>query len=164
MLEQVRRELDAIDPNVPIFDIKTMSEHLSIMLFPARMGAALLAAFGVLGLLLASIGLYGVVASSVARRTREVGIRMAMGARRGDVLRLVVREGMTLTGIGLAIGLGLALAAARLLQGLLYGIGTADPVTYLGVGLLLGTIALLANLVPAQRATEVDPIVALRYE
>ena len=164
MLEQVRRELDAIDPNVPIFDIKTMSEHLSIMLFPARMGAALLAAFGVLGLLLASIGLYGVVASSVARRTREVGIRMAMGARRGDVLRLVVREGMALTGIGLAIGLGLALAAARLLQGLLYGIGTADPVTYLGVGLLLGTIALLANLVPAQRATEVDPIVALRYE
>lgn len=86
------------------------------------------------------------------------------GARRGDVLRLVVREGMVLTGIGLAIGLGLALAAARLLGGWLYGIGSADPVTYLGVALVLGPIALFANLVPAQRATEVDPIVALRYE
>src|SRR6185369_9710028 len=109
LLGEVRRAIDATDPNVPIFDIKTMSEHLSIMLFLARMGAILLAAFGGLGLILASMGLYGVVAASVARRTREIGIRMAIGAQRGDVLRLVVREGMVLTGTGLGIGIGLAL-------------------------------------------------------
>lgn len=164
MLEQVRRELDALDPNLPIFDIATLSEHLSIMLFPARLGAALLAAFGALGLVLAGIGLYGVVAASVARRTREVGIRMSLGAKRWDVLALVVREGMTLTGIGLAIGLGLALLASQALGGLLYGIGTHDPVTYVTVAAVLGGIALCANLIPAGRATQVEPVVALKYE
>lgn len=164
MLEQVRRQIDALDPNVPIFSISPLSKHLSIMLFPARVGAALLAAFGFLGLLLAGIGLYGVVAASVARRTREVGIRMSLGARRSDVLGLVIREGMTLTGIGLAIGLGLALLASQLLRGLLYGIGTYDPVTYVAVAVVLGGIALCANLVPAGRATQVQPVVALKYE
>ena len=164
MIEQVRRQLDALDPNVPVFNISTLSKHLSIMLFPARLGAALLAAFGLLGLLLAGIGLYGVVASSVARRTREVGIRMSLGARRSDVLALVIREGMTLTGIGLAIGLGLALLGSQLLRGMLYGIGNYDPVTYVTVALVLGGIALCANLVPAGRATQVEPVVALKYE
>jgi predicted permease len=164
LLSEARRLLDELDPNVPIFDQKTMTEHLSVMLFPARMAAALLAAFGALGLVLASIGLYGVVAASVARRTREVGIRMAMGARRRDVLRLVLREGMVLTCTGLAVGLGLAFAAARLLRTLLYGIGTGDPLTYAGVAAVLTAVALCANLVPAQRATEVDPLVALRYD
>jgi predicted permease len=163
LLAAVRRELNEIDPNLPIFSLKTMSEHLSIMLFPARMGAALLAAFGGLGLLLASIGLYGVVASSVARRTREVGIRMALGARREDVLGLVVREGMVLTGFGLLVGLALAFAASRLLSSLLYGITPADPVTYAAVALVLALVAFLANLLPARRATEVDPVVALRH-
>jgi predicted permease len=164
MLLQVRHEIDALDPNVPIFDIKTMSEHLSVMLFLARMGAVLLAAFGGLGLILASMGLYGVVAASVSRRTREIGIRMAIGAQRGDVLRLVVREGMALTGLGLTIGLGLSLLASRILRGLLYGIAPSDPLTFLAVALVLATIALGANLIPARRATEVDPLVALRYE
>jgi putative ABC transport system permease protein len=158
MLEQVRRQLDELDPNVPIFSISTLSKHLSIMLFPARLGAALLAAFGILGLLLAGIGLYGVVAASVTRRTREVGIRMSLGARRGDVLALVVREGMVLTGIGLA------LLASQLLRDLLYGIGTYDPVTYVAVAAVLGGIALCANLVPAGRATRVQPVVALKYD
>jgi len=164
LLTEVRRAIDATDPNVPIFDIKTMSEHLSIMLFLARIGAVLLAAFGGLGLILASMGLYGVVAASVARRTREIGIRMAIGAQRGDVLRLVVREGMVLTGTGLAIGLGLALLGTGLLHGLLYGIAPSDPLTFLAVALILGGVALGANLIPARRATEVDPLVALRYE
>jgi predicted permease len=164
MLRQVRHEIDALDPNVPIFDIKTMSEHLSVMLFLARMGAVLLAAFGGLGLILASMGLYGVVAASVSRRTREIGIRMAIGAQRGDVLRLVVKEGMALTGLGLAIGLGLSLLASRVLRGLLYGIAPSDPLTFLAVALVLATIALGANLIPARRATEVDPLVALRYD
>jgi predicted permease len=164
LLGDVRRAIDATDPNVPIFDIKTMSEHLSIMLFLARMGAILLAAFGGLGLILASMGLYGVVAASVARRTREVGIRMAIGAQRGDVLRLVVREGMILTGTGLAIGFGLALLGTTLLHGLLYGIAPSDPLTFVGVAGILGGVALVANLIPARRATEVDPLVALRYD
>ena len=162
LLAAVRRELNEIDPSLPIFSLKTMSEHLSIMLFPARMGAALLAAFGGLGLLLASIGLYGVVASSVARRTREVGVRMALGARREDVLKLVIREGMLLTGVGLLAGLVLAFAASRLLSSLLYGITPADPATYVAVALVLTLVAFLANLLPAMRATEVDPVVALR--
>ncbi len=163
LLAAVRREINEIDPNLPIFSLKTMTEHMSVMLFPARMGAALLAAFGGLGLLLASIGLYGVVASSVARRTREVGIRMALGARREDVLGLVVREGMLLMGFGLLTGLALAFAASRLLTSMLYGITPADPVTYAVVALTLGLVAFLANLLPAKRATEVDPVVALRY-
>ncbi|HEV7874277.1 MAG TPA: ABC transporter permease [Enterovirga sp.] len=163
LLTAVRRELNEIDPGLPIFSLKTMSEHLSIMLFPARMGAALLAAFGGLGLLLASIGLYGVVASSVARRTREVGIRMALGARREDVLGLVVREGMILTSFGLLVGLALAFAASRLMSSLLYGITPADPVTYAAVALVLALVAFLANLLPARRATQVDPVVALRH-
>ncbi len=162
--ERIRRELDAIDPNLPIFDRATMSEHLSVMLFPARLGAGLLAVFGLLGLLLAGIGLYGVVAASVARRTREMGIRMSLGARRGDVLALVVREGMTLTLVGLAVGLGLALLATQVLQGFLYGIGTRDPLTFAAVAAVLGSIALVANLVPAERATRVEPVVALKTE
>lgn len=164
LLNEARRLLDEMDPNVPIFDQKTMTEHLSVMLFPARLAAALLAAFGALGLVLASIGLYGVVAASVARQTREVGVRMAMGAQRRDVLRLVLREGMVLTGTGLAAGLGLAFAGARLLRTLLYGIGTGDPLTYAGVAAVLTAVALCANLVPARRATKVDPLVALRYD
>ena len=164
LLTAVRSAIGDLDPNVPIFEIKTLSEHLSVVLFPARMGAALLAAFGLLGLILASLGLYGVVAASVARRTREIGIRMAIGAQKRDVLRLVVKEGMVLTGFGLAIGLGLALAGTQVLRGLLYGIAPTDPLTFLGVTLLLGTVALLANLIPARRAAEVDPLVALRYD
>jgi macrolide transport system ATP-binding/permease protein len=164
LLAAVRRAIDDLDPNVPIFEIKTLSDHLSVVLFPARMGAALLATFGLLGLILASLGLYGVVAASVARRTREIGIRMAIGAQKQDVLRLVVKEGMVLTGLGLAAGLGLGLSLAQVLRGLLYGIAPTDPLTFLGVALLLGTVALLANLIPARRATEVDPLVALRYE
>jgi putative ABC transport system permease protein len=164
LLAQVRHEIAALDPHAPIFDIKPMSEHLAVMLFPARMGAVLLAAFGVLGLVLASVGLYGVVAYSVSRRTREVGIRRAVGAGDGAVVRLVVGEGMVLVGVGVAVGLGLALAAGRFLGSLLYGIGAADPVTFVAVPLLLGAVALAANLIPARRALRVDPMEALRYE
>jgi predicted permease len=164
LLGQVRREIDALDPNAPIFATGTMSEHLSVILFPARMGAVLLAAFGALGLILASVGLYGVVAASVARRTREIGIRMAIGAGRGAVLRRVVKEGMILTGLGLAAGLALSLAALRVLRGLLYGIAPDDPVTFLAVAVVLSLVALGANLVPAARAAEVDPLVALRSD
>ena len=160
----VRRELEALDPKVPIFDQRLISDHLDVMLFPARMAAGLLATFGGLGLLLASIGLYGVVAYSVSRRTREVGIRMAIGAGRGDVMSLVVREGMTLVAVGLGLGVLAALAVGKLLGGLLYGIEPHDPLTFVGVSAVLLAVALAANLLPARRATRVDPMVALRYE
>ena len=164
LLSQIREEIDSLASDVPIFDQKPMSEHLDVMLFPARMGATLLAAFGVLGLVLASVGLYGVVAYSVSRRTREVGIRMAIGARSQDVVRLVVKEGMALVSVGLIAGTGLALAGSHLLKSLLYGIGTSDPVTFAGVAVALVLVALSANLVPARQATKIDPVTALRYD
>ena len=163
-LAALRHELEALDPHVPIFDQHLISEHLEIALFPARMGAALLAAFGVLGLLLASVGLYGVVAYSVSQRTREVGIRMAIGASRRDVLSLVTREGMALVAVGLMLGITTALFAARGLGSLLYGIAPNDPLTFIAVALVLAAVALAANLLPARRATRIDPMVALRYE
>ncbi|MCH9647122.1 MAG: ABC transporter permease [Deltaproteobacteria bacterium] len=164
LLRTIRQELEVMDPDLPLFDIRTITDHLAIMLFPARVGAVLLAAFGLLGLVLASVGLYGVVAYSVARRTREVGIRMAIGAHRRDVLRLVVREGMTLVVFGLALGLALAVAAGRLLGRWLYGIEPTDLLTFTAVPLLLLGVALVANLVPARRATRIDPMVALRHD
>lgn len=164
LLRAVRHEVETLDPDVPLFDIRTVSEHLSIMLFPARLGAWLLAAFGALGLVLASVGLYGVVAYAVSQRTREVGIRRAIGAQNGDVLRLIVREGMALVAVGSAVGLAVALVAARGLGSLLYGVHPADPVTFVAVPLLLAGVALLANLLPARRATAIDPMEALRRE
>ncbi|MDP9120404.1 MAG: ABC transporter permease [Acidobacteriota bacterium] len=163
-LRAVRRLLAEMDPNLPVFDFKTMSQHLGIMLFPARMGAWLLAAFGLLGLILASVGLYGVVSYSVSKRTREVGIRIAIGAHRRQILQLVLREGMVLVAVGLVIGVGCALAGSRLLTSLLYGIGANDPAAFVGVPVLLAAVALLAIAIPARRATRVDPVIALRYE
>ena len=160
----VRSELAAMDPTLPIFSFKTMSQHLGIMLFPARMGAWLLVAFGLLGLILASVGLYGVVSYSISKRTREVGLRMAIGAHRRQILQLVLREGMALVAVGMALGLGFALAGSRLLTSLLYGIGRYDPAAFVGVPVLLAAVALLAIVIPARRATRVDPMVALRYE
>ncbi|MCB1035538.1 MAG: ABC transporter permease, partial [Acidobacteria bacterium] len=164
LVEQVRREIEALDPTAPIFDLRSVSQHLGIMLFPARMGAVLLAAFGLLGLVLASVGLYGVVAYVVSRRTREVGVRLALGARRQDVLSMVVWEGMTLVAEGVVAGVGAALALGRLVANWLYGIESYDPLTFVAVPVLLALVALAANLVPARRATRIDPMVALRYE
>jgi macrolide transport system ATP-binding/permease protein len=162
-LHAVRRELEAMDSDLPIFELKTMSQHLGIMLFPARMGAWLLATFGLVGLILASVGLYGVVSYSVSRRTREVGVRMAMGAQRRQILQLVLREEMVLVAVGMALGIGAALAGSHLLRSMLYGIGENDPAAFLAVPMLLAVVAFLATAIPARRATQVDPMVALRY-
>ncbi len=164
LIGAINSEFRALDPNLPVTNIKTMKEHMSLSLFPARAVAALLTAFGLLALALAAIGIYGVMSYSVAQRTREVGIRMALGAQREDVLRLVLRQGLTLAAIGMGIGLAAALVLTRLLSNLLYGVSTTDAVAFIGVSLLLGLVVVIACLIPASRAANVDPMVALRYE
>ncbi len=164
MPETFRREVAAITSDIPLYDAKTMQEHLGIMLFAPKMGAALLSAFGLLAMVLASIGLYGVMAYSVVRRTREVGIRVALGADRVNVVTMVVREGMGMVSVGVVIGLVLSAVAMRPIAGFLYGVAPTDLVTFGSVAALLYAVALLATYVPARRAARVDPMVALRYE
>lgn len=160
----IRGEFQKLDPNLPVTGAKTMTEHMKLSLFPARAVAAMLGAFGLLALALAAIGIYGVMSYSVAQRTREVGIRMALGAQRGDVLRMILRQGMKLAGIGMAIGLLAAFVLTRLLANLLYGVSSTDAVAFIGVSLLLGIVVALACFIPASRAAKVDPMIALRYE
>jgi len=160
----MREQIRTLDANLPVADVKTLRDQLDLSLFPSRVAAWTLGGFGVLALLLAAIGVYGVVSYSVAQRTREIGVRMAMGAREKDVLRLVLGEGLFVIAVGLALGLLLAAAATRVIAGLLYGVEATDPLTFAGVPLLLGFVALVASYIPARRATKVDPLVALRYE
>jgi predicted permease len=164
LVPAIREEVRRLDPTLPAFDVKTLSEHMGVSLFPARVAAALLGAFGLVALLLAAMGVYGVVSYAAAQRTREIGIRVALGAQTRDVLRLVAGRGMLLVGVGLSLGLACALALTRFMEGLLYGVSATDPVTFALVVLLLGGVALLACLAPARRAAKVDPVVALRYE
>ncbi|MDQ3010085.1 MAG: ABC transporter permease [Acidobacteriota bacterium] len=164
LIGAIRGEIRNMDPNLPVTDVKTLTQHMSLSLFPARAVAALLAAFGLLALALAAIGIYGVMAYSVAQRTREVGIRMALGAQRGDVLRMMLRQGMVLAAIGMGIGLIAAVVLTRLLSGLLYGVSSTDVVAFAGVSMLLGLVVLVACFIPASKAAKVDPMVALRYE
>jgi predicted permease len=164
ILPLLRREVLALDESMPIMEAKTMSEHLGFMLFAPRMGGILLAVFGGLAVLLALTGLYGVVAFAASQRTREVGIRVALGASSTDVVVLIMRQSAALVAAGAAIGLVTAGLATRPLGSLLYGIRPLDPLTFVGVTLLLAAVALAASLVPAIRAVRVDPITALRSE
>ena len=160
----VRREVQALDPNLPAFNVMSLAENVDISLFPARFGAVLLGVFGSLALLIASIGIYGVMSYGVSERTHEMGIRMALGASGRDVLGLVISQGMWLAIIGVVIGAGLALVSTRVVKSYLYDVSTTDPLTFSGIAILLIGVALLACYVPGRRATKVDPLVALRYE
>ena len=160
----LRREVLALDKNVPLYDVKTLEERSRDATSRARFTALLLGVFAAMALLLSSIGIYGVMAYAVAGRTREIGIRMALGAQRADVLRLIMGDGIALTIAGLAMGLAASLAATRVLANQLYGVGATDPVTFAAVSLILAAVALAASYIPARRATRVDPIVALRHE
>jgi putative ABC transport system permease protein len=164
LIASVRRQLLALDPEQPLYDIRTLAELRDTSIAPHRINLILLGVFAGLALTLAMIGLYGLLAYSVTQRQRELGVRMALGAQRGDVLKLILGHGMFLTLLGVLIGLGSSFALTRLLSTLLYGIKPTDPLTYGAVCLLMGMIALLACLIPARRATRVDPIEALRYE
>ncbi len=163
-LAAVRAEVAALDKNLSLFDVKTMRQHLRLALLPARLAGTVLGIFGLIALGLAASGIYGVMAYSVAQRTREIGIHMALGARGVDVLKLIVKQGMKLVVIGLSIGLMAAFAMTRMMNSFLYGVSSTDPFTFIGVALLLAFVALLACYMPARRATTVDPMVALRYE
>jgi predicted permease len=160
----VRHEVHALDNNLPPFNLITLSENVDISLFPARFGALLLGGFGLLALLLATVGIYGVMSYSVSQRTHEIGIRMALGAQANNVLGLVVRQGILLASIGVAVGMGAAFALTRVVKSLLYGVSPTDLGTFAVIALLLILATLLACYIPARRATKVDPLVALRYE
>ena len=160
----IRGEFRNLDPNLPVTDVKPLTEHMNLSLFPARAVAALLAAFGLLALTLAAIGIFGVMSYAVSQRTREIGIRMALGADAKEIFKLVVGHGLLLTLIGAGVGLALALVGTRFLSSLLYGVSAIDPLTFAGVTLVLVAVAFLTCYFPARRAAKVDPMAALRVE
>ena len=160
----LRKEVQNIDRSVPVSSVKTMTEHLTYALWAPNMAASFSLAFGVLAILLSAVGLYSVMAYVVSQRTREVGIRMALGANRADVLKMITVQGMRLAVIGVVIGLLLSLGLARALSSLLIGVSGYDVTTFVIVSALLVLVALIACYLPARRATKIDPLVALRYE
>jgi predicted permease len=163
-LGMARREVQEMDRTLPITNVFTFDEIFQQSLWAPRMGASLLAVFGLLSLVLAVIGIYGVMSYAVSQRSRELGVRMALGADRGDVLKLVVRQGLVLAAGGIVIGLGVSLAVSRLIANLLFDVSVRDPLTFVGIPVLLGLAAFLASAQPAWRASKVDPTVALRSE
>lgn len=164
LIASVRREVMALDPTLPIASVRTLREELSHSLAAVRMAAALTSLFGVAAMLLAAIGVYGVMSYAVTRRTHEIGLRMALGASRTHVLGLVIGRGLRLAVAGIGLGLLAAFAATRIIANMLYGVEATDPVTFAGVAALLSCVALLACYIPARRAAKVDPLVALRHE
>jgi len=164
LVSAIRSVVRTLDGSLPIARMETMEEHIGSALWLARTTAMILGTVGTLGMFLAMIGLYGAVAYSVVRRTKEIGIRTALGAQRVDVLRMVVNEGLILTFTGVGIGLMAALGLTRFLGSLLYGMSATDSLTFAAVTMLLVSVALVASYIPARRAAKVDPMVALRYE
>jgi putative ABC transport system permease protein len=164
LIPAVRKEVAAIDQNLSPSNLQPLNENVGLALWPARTAAIVLGIFGLLSIVLATIGIYGVMSYTVARRTREIGVRMALGAQPGDVLKLVVGQGLKLATVGAGLGLALAFALTRMVRSLLYGVGPADPATFATVSLFLIGVAVAACYLPARRATRIDPLAALRHE
>jgi len=160
----VRQAVRAVDPDQPISNVQTMAEVLGTETSQRRLGMILLTAFAVLALLLASLGIYGVLAYFVAQHRNEIGVRLALGASPAKILLFVLQKGMKLTLLGVAIGLAASFALTRLMTSLLFGVNAVDPLTFAAVPVLLAVVAFLACWIPARRAARVDPVVALRYE
>ena len=160
----LRREVASIDRSIPLQEPMPVSEYINFSLLPQRIATGVAGVFGLTGLVLSGLGIFGMVSYSVAQRTHEIGIRMALGAQRADVLKLVLRQGLRVTSLGILLGIGGGLAFTRLLSSLLYGVSPTDTGTFVGVSLLLASVAMLASYLPARRATKVDPMIALRYE
>ncbi|HVN94050.1 MAG TPA: ABC transporter permease [Terracidiphilus sp.] len=163
-LGEIRHVIQSLDPNVVPMEMETISQYMALPLFAAHTTGVLLAVFGCVALLLATVGLSGTVSYSVSQRTNEIGVRMALGADRRGVVRLILKQGMRLSGIGILIGLAMSFAATRLLAGLLYGIKADDPLTFVSVALFLGSVALISCYLPARRAASIDPMKSLRAE
>jgi ABC-type antimicrobial peptide transport system permease subunit len=164
LIGAVREQVKAMDSNLPVTSARTMNEIISRSVWQPRLYAILFGVFAAVAVALASVGIYGVMSYSVSERTREIGLRMALGAQRRDVLGLIVRQGMTLALIGAGIGLAGALALTRLMRSLLFGVSVTDPLTFAGLAALLALVAFSACYLPARRATKVEPIGALRQE
>jgi ABC-type antimicrobial peptide transport system permease subunit len=160
----VRRAILDIDPNLPVFNVNTVQQALDQTAWPFRVFGTLFTSFGISALFLATVGLYGVMAFSVSRRTQEIGVRMAMGARARDVLRMVLRQGIWQVAAGTLLGVGLGALLASALELLFFNVSPYDPMTFVGIGLILSATGLGACLVPARRAAGVDPMTALRYQ
>jgi putative ABC transport system permease protein len=160
----IRHQVNRLDPDQPIANVRTMDERITRSLSGRRFNMVMLGLFAVLALTLAAVGIYGIVAYSVTERTHEIGVRLALGAQRRDVIAMVVRHGMMMTVAGTGVGLAAAFAVVRVMSGLLYGVSAADPVTFIAIPVLLLAVALAACYIPARRATRVDPMIALRAE
>jgi predicted permease len=165
LAQEVEGQIHGLAPGLPVFDVQTMNQALDGGgFYTFRLGAYLAAALGLLGLILAAVGVYGVISYTASQRTHEIGIRMALGARPRHIWKIVFGRGLTIVGVGIAFGLTAALTLTRAMASFLYGVSPHDPSTYLSVTMLIAAVALLACYIPARRATKVDPMVALRYE
>jgi putative ABC transport system permease protein len=164
LVGSVRSELKKLDPDLPVTNIATMEERLSNAVAQPRFRTTLIGLFAIVALILACVGIYGVISYSVAQRTHEIGIRMALGARAADVLGMVVRQAIVMAGIGVVLGLSISFALTSLMEKLLFGVAPRDPLTFMATAVLLGATAIFASYIPARRASRVDPLIALRSE